>query len=99
MRTEQEKALCKAFGEHLAKVRRELGWSQERLALEAGLARSYVGDVERGLRNIALVNIVRIADTLSVEVATLFEFRKRTRQATDEEPQGKSPLKSKKART
>lgn len=76
MRTDQEQALCKAFGEHLAKVRRSLGWSQDKLALEAGLARSYVGDVERGRRNIALVNIVKIADTLDIRVEMLFEFER-----------------------
>jgi len=75
MRTEDEESLCKAFGQQLAKVRKAQGWSQERLALESGIARSYVGDVERGLRNIALVNIVKIADTLQVDVRTLFDFR------------------------
>lgn len=84
MRTEQEEALCKAFGEHLATVRRSLGWSQDNLAREAGLARSYVGDVERGVRNIALVNIVKIADTLNVGVEILFEFRKQNKRSSNE---------------
>jgi len=84
MRTEQEEALCKAFGENLAKVRRSLGWSQDNLAREAGLARSYVGDVERGMRNIALVNIVKIADTLNVGVEALFEFRKPSNSTSNE---------------
>jgi transcriptional regulator with XRE-family HTH domain len=81
MRTKEDEALCKAFGEHLANLRRSLGWSQDGLAREAGLARSYVGDVERGQRNIALVNIVKIADTLNISVATLFEFRKPPQKA------------------
>lgn len=97
MRTEQEEALCKAFGEHLAKVRRELGWSQERLALEAGLARSYVGDVERGLRNIALVNIFKIADTLNVDVTTLFKFQRQARGSVPEETPRNAGLKHGKA--
>ena len=97
MRTEQEEALCKAFGEHLAKIRRELGWSQERLALEAGLARSYVGDVERGLRNIALVNIFKIADTLNVDVTTLFKFQRQAGGGTIEETPRNAGPKQRKA--
>jgi len=62
----------KAFGRQLAALRREKGWSQEKLALESGLARSYLGGVERGQRNIALLNICRLAETLEVPVADLF---------------------------
>jgi len=45
------------FGLKLIEIRKTRGWSQERLALESGLARSYLGGVERGQRNIALLNI------------------------------------------
>lgn len=75
MRTEEEKQLCASFGIHLAKVRKDMGWSQEKLALESGIARSYIGDVERGVRNIALLNICRIADTLGIEPEALMRFR------------------------
>lgn len=64
----------KAFGTHLAELRKALGWSQERLALESGIARSYLGGVERGKRNIALVNICKLADTLKVPPARSFEW-------------------------
>ena len=60
------------FGRRVAEIRKQLGWSQEKLALESGLARSYLGGIERGQRNVALLNIVRIADTLDVAVAELF---------------------------
>jgi len=76
MKSESDVELCKLFGKHLAKIRKESGWSQERLANESGLARSYVGDVERGIRNIALINIFRIADTLGIDVAELFQFKR-----------------------
>lgn len=46
--------------------------SQEALALEAGLDRSYVGAIERGESNVALVNIHRIADALQVKPRELF---------------------------
>lgn len=59
------------FGKRLAVLRKERGWSQEQLALESGLARSYLGGVERGQRNIALLNIVRLADTLGRKPAEL----------------------------
>lgn len=61
------------FGLRLIEERKAKGWSQERLALESGLARSYVGGVERGQRNIALLNIVKLADTLGVPASVLME--------------------------
>jgi len=66
------------FGRRIAYLRKQLGWSQEKLALESGLARSYVGGVERGQRNIALVNICRLAEALSVEPAELMQFKTET---------------------
>lgn len=68
------------FGLRLAEVRRARGISQERLALESGLARSYLGGVERGQRNIALLNIYRLADALGVTPAALLEPPSRNSQ-------------------
>ena len=62
------------FGRRLAELRHTQGISQERLALDSGLARSYLGGVERGQRNIALVNICRLAQTLGLPPARLLEF-------------------------
>ena len=62
------------FGRRLAELRRAKGWSQEKLALESGLARSYLGGVERGQRNIALVNICRLADALGTRPPMLMEL-------------------------
>ena len=62
-----------AFGRHLAELRRATGLSQEALAHESGLARSYVSGVERGKRNISLVNICRLAAVLQVKPAGLLE--------------------------
>ena len=64
----------KLFGQHLARLRKARGWSQERLALESGLARSYVSGIERGLRNLALVNICILADTLEVPPSEMLDF-------------------------
>lgn len=63
-----------SFGLRLAQLRKARGWSQERLALESGVARSYLGGVERGQRNLSLVNICRLADTLGLPPAALLDF-------------------------
>lgn len=60
-----------AFGRHVRARRLQLGISQEALADAAGLHRTYVGSVERGERNIALLNIVRLASALSVDPTAL----------------------------
>jgi transcriptional regulator with XRE-family HTH domain len=57
-------------------LRGQRGWSQEMLAFEAGLHRTFVAHVERGARNISLTNIERIALALDVSVSRLFEERK-----------------------
>ncbi len=62
------------FGQRLATCRKAKGWSQERLALESGIARSYLGGVERGKRNIALLNICRLAQALEISPARLMTF-------------------------
>ena len=60
-----------AFGAAVRQMRRERGWSQEEFADRVGLHRTYVGDVERGLRNVGLVNVGRIAAALGVSVSGL----------------------------
>ncbi|MFT4064854.1 helix-turn-helix domain-containing protein [Paraburkholderia sp.] len=62
------------FGKRLVELRKAKGWSQETLALESGLARSYVGGIERGQRNIALYNICVLAKTLGVTPDEMLEF-------------------------
>lgn len=56
-----------AFGLRLRELRLRKGLSQEALAGEAGLDRTYVSSCERGKRNISLENIYRLAEALSVE--------------------------------
>ena len=60
------------FGSRLRQFREERGYSQEELAERAGLYRNYVGGVERGERNVALENIVKLAKALSVKPGDLF---------------------------
>lgn len=61
------------FGRQLRNLRKAKGWSQEKLAQEAGLHRTYVGAVERGERNISLQNIHRLAQALGITVKELFD--------------------------
>lgn len=60
------------FGSRLRQLRDERGYSQEELAEQAGLHRNYVGGIERGERNVALENIVKLAKALSVKPGDLF---------------------------
>lgn len=64
--------ILRLFGERLRELRRERNLSQEHLAELAGLDRNYIGQIERAERNVALVNIVRIAKALEVEPGELF---------------------------
>jgi transcriptional regulator with XRE-family HTH domain len=63
----------KDFGLRVREVRLEKGLSQEELAFEAGLDRTYVNSVENGKRNISLVNIVRLAEALEIPTSDLFK--------------------------
>ncbi len=60
------------FGRALRQRRHKLGVSQEEFADMCGLDRTYIGGIERGERNVALVNIERIAKALKVSLSELF---------------------------
>jgi transcriptional regulator with XRE-family HTH domain len=69
-----------AFGRRVRELRKERGLSQEKLAELAGLHYTYVGGIERGERNPALVNIGRIAAALDVSLAELFAHMRHQRR-------------------
>jgi transcriptional regulator with XRE-family HTH domain len=60
-----------ALGLAIRARRVERGFSQERLAEESGLHPRYISDVERGRRNVGMVNVDRLARALSVDLPTL----------------------------
>ena len=61
------------FGRRVRARRNELGLSLEALAHKAGLHWTYLGSVERGQRNIALYNILRLVDALDTDAGTLLD--------------------------
>ena len=60
------------FGRALRRRRQKLGVSQEAFADMCQLDRTYIGGIERGERNVALVNIEKIAKTLRISIVQLF---------------------------
>lgn len=71
--------LLTAFGAAIRALRRRRGWSQEEFADRIGLHRTYIGDIERGERNVSLVNIMRIAAALDVTLSALMVEVERAR--------------------
>lgn len=65
--------LHRRFGLNVKTARKAAGYSQEAFADLAGIARSYMSDVERGARNPTLAVVERIAHALNVEPASLLE--------------------------
>lgn len=59
------------FGGRVRARRHDLGWSQEKLAEQAGLHWTFVGQVERGRRNLTLHNILKIAAGLGLDAGNL----------------------------
>jgi transcriptional regulator with XRE-family HTH domain len=69
----REAQIQKDFGERVRSLRKQKGLSQESLALACDLDRTYIGSVERGERNISLLNISKIAIALGVPAKELFD--------------------------
>ena len=73
MKTGAEQRLLKAFGRAVRAHREEFAVSQEKLAELAELHRTYIADIERGERNVGLINVVRTADALGVTASDLLD--------------------------
>lgn len=61
------------LGKRIRELRQQTGLSQEKFALKIGMDRTYFASVEAGKRNIAIVNIKKIADGLEVSLSELFK--------------------------
>lgn len=67
-------SLNKIFAQNVVRIRKEQGWSQERLALEVGIQRSYMSGIERGARNPTLAVVEKIASALLTEPIDLLKY-------------------------
>ena len=65
--------ITKDLGDRIKEFRQKTGLSQEKFALKIEMDRTYFASVEAGKRNIAIVNIKKIADGLGVSLSDLFE--------------------------
>jgi transcriptional regulator with XRE-family HTH domain len=64
-------------GANVRRLREQRGWSQEQLAFECGLHRTYVSGVERGVRNPTVLVLQDLATALDVPAAKLLEPARR----------------------
>ena len=64
--------ILEVFGRNVQRIRKEKGFSQEKLAEVAGVHRTYIGMIERAEKNITLLNIEKIAKALEVQISSLF---------------------------
>lgn len=72
--SESEKALLEKIGERIKGLRLKSELSQEKLSFACELDRTYIGSVERGERNISLINLNKIAIALNVPLPDLLNF-------------------------
>ncbi|MBT3192544.1 MAG: helix-turn-helix transcriptional regulator [Verrucomicrobia bacterium] len=66
-----EAGIKKQLGQRVREQRLKAGISQEKLAELTGLHRTYISDIECGTRNVAIINIVRIAEALATQPSEL----------------------------
>ncbi len=65
--------LLVSLGKRIRELREKQNWSQEELAEHADLDRTYIGSIERGERNVAVLNLACIARALKITLKELFQ--------------------------
>ncbi|MEC1376496.1 helix-turn-helix transcriptional regulator [Heyndrickxia oleronia] len=73
----EDKYVKTQFGLTVRKLRLSKNISQEKFAEIVGLHRTYISEVERGIRNVTLINVVKIAEGLEVKTSELFREMER----------------------
>ena len=71
--SKEEKIYLERMGTRIRELRIEADLSQEKLAFTCDLDRTYIGSVERGERNISVINLNKIANVLKVKASELIE--------------------------
>lgn len=75
--------LAEDFGRLVRRLRSERGFSQEGFAFRVGIHRTYMGDIERGEKNVTIKTADRIAKALGLPLAGLFADLERDPDGTD----------------
>jgi transcriptional regulator with XRE-family HTH domain len=68
-----EASFLKKVGMRVCELRQQQGWSQEEFAHRAGLHRTYISSLERGRRNISLLNVRAITQAFDITISQFFE--------------------------
>jgi len=63
-----------SLGQRIRELRLQKGWSQEKFASISGFHRTYIGMVERGERNISIINLKILSDAFSIELHELIKL-------------------------
>lgn len=86
--------VLKDFGKRIKELRINSGMTQEALATRADLDRSYVGAIERGEKNLSLVNIEKLANAMGIDLYYLFEDERFAARLASVKKELKKPLES-----
>ncbi|SEB02267.1 helix-turn-helix domain-containing protein [Paenibacillus sp. 276b] len=70
----EDREVLKLVGARIRALRKERGYSQESLGEKGGFHFSYIGQIERGEKNVSLVNLAKIAESLDVNLIQLFAY-------------------------
>lgn len=74
-RSAADQVILNAFGKYVRRLRKARSWTQEVLAEHATLSRTYIGGIERGERNLAIINVNKLAIALGEDFAAFFPCR------------------------
>ena len=72
--SKEEKSYLLKVGDKIRQLRTDIGLSQEKLSFACDLDRTYIGSVERGERNISVINLKKIAKALNTDPSELLKF-------------------------
>ncbi|MDQ0722527.1 transcriptional regulator with XRE-family HTH domain [Paenibacillus sp. W4I10] len=83
----EDREVLKLVGARIRALRKERGYSQEALGEKGGFHFSYIGQIERGEKNVSLVNLAKIAESLEVNLIQLFAYTEEEFEVTEDEKQ------------
>lgn len=81
----EDREVLKLVGARIRALRKERGYSQESLGEKGGFHFSYIGQIERGEKNVSLVNLAKIAESLEVNLIQLFAYVQEDFEVTESE--------------